>query len=329
MRTTIHIGPPKTGTTALQAALHGAPKKLHDSGVLYPRPVGGLDHHAYIAEAMRPHMSRWIASRHAGDLDDFQRQVEAQAEVIRSQTEMHPPEVLILSAEEFFFDLRYAKDTSALDWLDAHSDSVTVVAYARRPSERYLSLAQQVLKASHILPPTAYAMRGPLEGWLARYPETVHVRPYSSDIVADFLGTYAPAAAERIRPGRRPNESMSAEAMALLQEYRLQHHAHEPNHFSAESNDYLARLSAADVATPGLSRPRLLEEVAHAIDRAAVDTLWLREEFGVELPGVDYDHVHYEPVAAPERVDQFCHVDSARLAALHEVASPSARPSPA
>ena len=110
--------------------------------------------------------------------------------------------------------------------------------------------------------------------------------------------------------------SMSAEAMAIVQEFRKRHHPDGNNRFTRDTGMVIKHLAAQEEALGGKRRPVLRPEIRQMVDGASVDLLWLRDELGIRFDGLDYDTLGPPPEMTVSRVDDICLVDRERKAAL-------------
>ncbi len=138
----------------------------------------------------------------------------------------------VILSSEFLSDFRDPADISALcAALFAHVDEVRALVYLRAPEPYLVSVFQQVLKQRP--PPRALARLWPdyrarIAPWDAVLgAERVTVRPFAraafagGDLLTDFARHAGLAPDTLPRTARRANESLSAEAVALLHAYRL------------------------------------------------------------------------------------------------------------
>jgi|GEM_PF-854995 len=143
MRFILHIGLPKTGTTAIQKFLYDNRKKLlEEHSVLYPKTgISGLK---YPAHYFIPH-SLFPAKReeHKKNLG-----VDLEVSVLRQQIfdeiSEHQPKVVILSCEDFF----HFTQEKIYEFKDLYDFPVTnVICYIRRQDLAAESMYRQNVKA--------------------------------------------------------------------------------------------------------------------------------------------------------------------------------------
>jgi hypothetical protein len=342
---------PKAGSTALQAGLANARDRLARQGILYPRgPFISRTHNFLIAgiEERKRQLPRLLRNAYRDRMGDIEPAFRAWMADLRSSIASRRPDTMVLSSE-WLFRLRGDSRFDRLsEVLRGFGDSIEVVAYVRRPSDQYLSAAQQILKGSHVIKPVApIRYRAALEGF-ARIADRMHVVKYDraafpeGDIVRHFLVTFLPQASgigETI-VDKAVNATISAEGMSILADYRRINHRRRRNRFTADTDRLLVAIRAADQFAGGDARPRLLAPVREEIDRASEDILWLREAYGVVFDGIDYDAVVAPLLPVREmkrrakRIEEICVVDPARrekvlMRAIHVIASdsPSAKSS--
>lgn len=310
MKTILHIGMPKTGSTALQECLRASRDQLAANGVLYPANPPGcpFNNHRMLVFGFTPyqrlprHILRYASYTEDNIAEKYREFLDGVAQQVQSQR----PAVTILSSETLFRSLRPEARRSLVEALEPLGDEVRVAVYLRRPSEFYLSNIQQILKQSHDL------------GWLRvratfdpvrTYAETfgrdaVAVRTYArnalvdGDIVADFLANHVterPIDATGLRRGRNQNETVSAESMDLLRRHRLAFHANANNVSKIDSTQLVGELRRCEKGA-GAQKPRLRPEIADAIDYSRNDPLRLRDAYGVIFPGLDYRRLERRPM---------------------------------
>ncbi len=294
-------------------------------GVLYPAPLGGFAGHALAAAFLAPGLSRGIQQFKDADPDRFDVLVKAQAAGILDEIEKFRPGTVILSSEYFFVNIAYARNLDLFAKLSEIASSVMIIAYARRPADWYLSTVQQVLKGSSMLPAPAYRVRHVLDSYEAKFPGAVTVRACEhdqlkdGDIVRDFAAIAAPDALDLLAGHtRRANESLSAEAMSILQEYRARTFPEQDNVFNPQTNSFLQRLIKLDRAAPGFTRPALTPAFEEAVNLGASELGWLLTRYGLRFANIDYGAIAQTigPSPAGLRVAEICVIDKGRRLAL-------------
>jgi hypothetical protein len=287
----------KTGSTVLQDCLLLSRDYLLSRGVLYPSNAGDVPYNnhrllAYPALGFE-RLPRHMLQNEAGPAD-LAAQYDSFVATVSEQIAAAEPDCLVLSAETLF-RASPGRLREALDRLGA--GNVEIAVYLRRPSEHYLSVLQQKLRASwQVLQPRPLAFRRTLEqyrdtfGADAMRPR-VFARPLlaDGDIVSDFCAAYLADRVDRsgLRTGHRKNETTSAEAMDILRCYRWDFDRDRNDQFNRETRQLLDELRTADAAL-GAQRPRLRPGLADLVDQATDEPLWLRDTYGLEFPGYDY-----------------------------------------
>jgi hypothetical protein len=302
MKTVLHIGMQKTGSTALQGCLLASQTYLAGRGLLYPRNPPGckFNNHRLLLFGFVPH---WRMPRHIRRYDRYSEasQADDYAEFLahlRRQVETLRPSALVLSTESLFRRITPAGGRSLRKALGDLADDLTIAAYVRRPSEFFLSNLQQRLKHAHsigrIRVPRPHLV---LDRYAAAFgegrlvPRVYHRRLLrDGDIITDFLAAYLPDVdvdRQRLKPGRNSNDTVSGEAMDVMRRYRLAFHRRDDNVITRDSVELIRELRRADAAV-GAGRPRLRPEIADLIDYARSDPLVLRDRWGLAFPDFDY-----------------------------------------
>lgn len=292
-----HIGQAKTGTSSLQTTLFESHRKLLRHSVLHVQPATKngnsreltpilLDPNAF--SDLR--LARWGQTR-AGALEAARREW---ANIV-AQTAKHTPETLVISSESFFRKLDPACAETLVEKLKSVAEDTRIIAYVRSPQSHFLSLAQQRLKEKtrpNAKPAPANRFRRVLGPFSQLFPGKLSLNVFdrsnlvSGDIVADFASKYLPNVpwGDLSTPKKERNVSLSAEAMAVLQDINLGHIT--PTRSNAKSIAFIRKL---DATIPNPSRPKLHAHIAEdIINRSAEDLFWLRDEFGLTFPDIDY-----------------------------------------
>lgn len=324
----LHIGHPKTGTTALQTVLTGNRAMLLDAGVAYP---AGSEPSGYKHSLARPYLNGTdgISLRRKTGLEgDALRDVSLRYwESLKAELRTTAHRQVVLSCENLF-------STPTSDGfrqkLSAICDSVTVVAYLRSPAKRILSQLNQNVRMfkSFELPPAEF-YRPVIEAYRSGGFDRISLNLFEpkamldGDVVSDFAAKYLPEGlAPLSRAGvERSNESVSNEALSLLLETSTRWLAEGRPDMHQRRAGLVAKIAAADLALGGETRPSLRPEVAEALTARSTDLPWLRDSCGIVFGDVDYGLVGKALPTLPDRITsvaQLCPVDGDRLEALRE-----------
>jgi hypothetical protein len=296
-----HIGMAKTGSTALQTALHGSADYLADKGVLYPRDPDrprSLNHRLFATQAARVSRLPWHMVDFGGPAEAAARFGTFRTHVLRDIERLRP-DLLLFSAETMFTRIRASyRRRLPRAFFDFGIRAPVFVVYVRRPSERYVSALQQALRRSaEVRQPRRRDWRGPVTDYEELFGKgCVRLHLYhrfalrDGDVVADFCARHlAPRGVESgrlIRPGET-NVSVSSESMRILRDFRAEFHGRADTRLIAAVDALREALRAADAAC-GAARPRLRPEVAEMMDYASDEPLWLRDRHGIVFPDFDY-----------------------------------------
>lgn len=299
MRLILHIGSGKTGTTTLQSTLCAHAEQLMQAGILYPTPLYNKVNHNYLAALVHPmrDMPREFTSGETASYEDIQARGAAFWNDIRRQIKASNPETVVLSGE-YFFGLSQAKMDLLRSLLSEVFHDVHVVAYVRHPATFYVSWMQQIVKASHeIRPPADFTFR--VRASLTRYAESFDGRLavrsshrnslLRGSIVDDFITTHLEA--DEVLPRAitvtDANESMSGEAMCIMQSLRRHGWPDENGHFTPASTHVEHVLHLIRDRSP--QAPATLRPPIHAAMtlRHQSDIEWLASEHGIVFEGHD------------------------------------------
>lgn len=327
-RVILHIGMPKSGTTALQNTLRANRKLLLKHGIIYPAGGGLPANHnilvvPFLSAGKLPRIFREIYK------DKPEQRLEDVLQVIRGvadQARKKGAHTVILSGEMLFKALTEENVDQLRSMLLSIGDRITVVAYVRHPAKFYLSMAQQAIKASFRIPqPKGRGFRKILESY-ARVGDEMIVNAYDrdmlhgGDITQDFckkvlgfednlLGQLTAVLS---------NETMTAEGMDILLRYRKHACKDKNGIFTADSNLVGKVIREIDPEIPNFARPVLNPEIVEGIVRSSVDLPWLRDTWNIEFPDVDYNLPFSEEVKSitPRFVSDVCKLDEKRRESL-------------
>lgn len=297
MRLVLHIGTPKTGTSTLQRVFDSNRRRLGRHGVIYPKPGFGRRNHNLLTAVLHGPDDMPREFRAGGrSADELAAMSETCWESIGQQLARSKASTAIISGE-YFFNLDEPKLTRLYERVTPLADEIDVVCYVREPAAYYVSRMQQRVKGTaKVAPPGRF--RTHIAAALTRHldlaPGRVVARPFDrsalvdGDIVADFLTTFVPDGAPLVGhlAGVRANESMSAEAMCILQTLQRRGWPETDNRFKPETTNVIETLAAqlSDIPqTPARLRPEL---EAALIRNLRDDLVFLDERFGIRFDDI-------------------------------------------
>lgn len=303
MDTILHIGLAKTGTTYLQGTLKKSRAYLASCGILYPKNPDGskfASHKILASFTMDPNRYGPDLKRLLGDSTKRTALQEAFLSNLEEERKDHQPDITLFSAEHLS---SHSVSASLIREMLAkvNAGSTKCVVYFRRPGAHFLSRLQQSVKNTHKIP----KFHGHIERTLAEYTDVFCdddfiIRVFDrddligGDIVTDFCAAVLPQ--DRIKPDELTtasfaNETLSAEAITILMEFRSHFFGDLPNKKTLEVASLIDALRSIDVELE-FQRPKLRAGVAEAIDYSTLTPLVLRDRFGVEIR--DFDYVRLE-----------------------------------
>ena len=329
MKAIVHLGMPKTGSTAIQATLAIQREHLRQHGFVYPQTLGKEGpQYAFMVRAIvldsSPERARKVApkfryqqTRELASDDTFEERLSA---------EIEGADTMIVSSESFWNQPDVAQPVGR--YLARFADEVTLIVYLRRQDLHLASWHGQSTKGnwrdrapdlSPMAPsPPQYQFHDRLAEWRASVPHArIIARPYErselvgGDVIADFAH-HAGLPLDLEARGGRTNPSLDAVAVSFLMRLnaRLQRPQGEGRHRGRQlvQRTLAARAEASAAGSepppgaPGhglpservsLSREQALAYLERFADQnAAVAREYLGREDGV---------LFREPVKGPER----------------------------
>jgi hypothetical protein len=311
MHLILHIGTAKTGTTSLQVSLASNRRALARRGVLYPEPPAHRVNHNLLTTLLGPSVRVPREFLEMGDEASLRKLGQRYWDGIRREVARSAANVVVISGE-YFYGLPGEGVARLRELLaDLAGDDIEVACYLRGPAEYYVSMMQQQVKASHtVQPPSRFQWRA--AACLTRYLETFSAplvvrsaeRPalVQGDVRRDFVQTFLPQIDLGGPITRAPilNESMSAEAMCILQAVRRRGWPDEDGRFAPESNRLVAALNGMREGSPLQSSPELRADIRDAFVRKhAADLRFVEERFGIRFASVADDGGRAEPDPPP------------------------------
>ncbi len=303
MKIIMHIGMPKTGSTAIQFALTKNREQLINAGVLYPinpHPFSEhVKHSIYVSMLRRGDSEQWnrfpdaeakIISTYGGSFDFYSYWLDD----LKKQIAVAKPHTLLIS-EEVFFGVLGNKKSKIHDNLrklstdlNVAEDNIIFVGYLRSPPDYYLSSCQQNLKskpeirdidsANYI--PTFRRIVDSYKSHCKIFPFDKKIFP-EGDVVRHFTRLFLGIELGSLG---KPNETISAPAMSILQDYRSIFYSEKNQRQSPKQVEFLINALRDGDGNLGFGRPTLRDEVKDAIWQSVESDLhWLNENFGIDF----------------------------------------------
>ena len=321
---TLHIGMPKTGTTALQNTLRASAKTLTRHGILYPAGGALPKNHSLLLGGLKPEhaLPRQFRQAYADGRGSIQKDLERLLDEIGRAIAREKPEHVVLSGEALFRPLGPHKAEKLLRYACA---AVGPHPRARLRAQPGAALPLAAPAADQGVEPGSCPSRRPayrrvLESY-ERVTSDIEVvafdrkRLRGGDISLDFLHRVAPdlAIPQDGLELQASNKSISAEGMDLLHKYRKFNHDGIDGTFTKDTRALLDAIAAFDAET-GFRRPELVEGVRRYLETSCVDLLWLRDRHGILFGDVDYAAISADAPTPPlpERIGDVLVLDEDR-----------------
>ena len=320
----LHAGAHKTGTTTIQHLLSNNRYSLLNDGVLYPEITSWPINHtpvttgiAYSENDIGRMVQAYLNDHKISQKNYYSRIIYD----LQSQLRKNNYKNAVISAEALF------KGTSAFNIEKLVTDlgfelkNTEVIINLRNPAEHYLSLVQQRIKhSSSFKYPAPYRFRRMIESFETLGVRAIHVRAIEfleADVGQSFLWLIGGRNTKLLPSGGSKNVTMSAEAMHLLQEKRLDDF---PDHDDAPlktMKQYMKWLKQADAYFEN-PKPRLHESIRSLIlHRAKDDIWWLARYYDPKaigwLDGIPDNRVNLDLRRPTLKIHHICQVDADRV----------------
>lgn len=301
-RALVHIGTNKTGTTAIQESLARAAKDDKLAGIAFPMLPGYTQkvatNHNFFRVLYRPVSELSRRFTYPTDTPEADRDRDVLAFRAALADAVAENDRFIFSGE--FLSTLTPEEIEAFhhELFELGITEITPVIYIREPVSRYLSSVQQRIKASSTVPHPARYRDGALKilrNWHRAFPNLI-VRPFDraqlreGDVVADFLHVVSEHFGTDLTESKiesvSSNESISAEGMLILQQYRERFHSERDNIYQEDSSELIRQLVRSKGAV-SQTRPKLSTSAQQTIAANHVEHLKeLRAIYGIEYGAV-------------------------------------------
>ena len=124
---------------------------------------------------------------------------------------------------------------------------------------------------------------------------------YGGDIALDFASRFIPDCLQDVEAcaAGSINETVSAEAMSILQSYRIENHSDRSDIHTEDTSILLDVIREIEMKSGLFTRPKLKPEIASLVDRLSRDVFWLRNKFGVSYENIDEAIIDGEEPVGP------------------------------
>lgn len=297
-RAILHIGPPKTGTSSIQASLSDSRLALARCGILYPGTF--RDHSGALLALFRGGAQNYVRARNRIDTPDASPMSPKRFAAVQEQLRGRDWHTLILSTE-MMYGLKPPAMKQIKEWLDQYVDSYHLVAVMRDPIDWAVSYTQQRFKKEAdvdavLADPRTLNLQQTFTRWEDVLGAGHHQILAFEELIADPAGMaagflnrlgLADAAAVLSQNVTVQNESLSWEAAMMLAEVNKR----RPFFVDGERNP--ARSGAELSAFVGVRGQRfdLTDAVRRQVfDETREDVAWVRDRFGItryDYPAAD------------------------------------------
>ena len=135
MRVVLHVGLPKTGTTAIQRTLAANRPVLAAQGILYPASLGRVYHWKLAALALQDPLAPWAGA--TARTDGLEGGPDAILHALQDEIAQVRPNILLISSEHLTSRLQFPTDYENLRTLLAAIDAQTEALIYLRPIADY------------------------------------------------------------------------------------------------------------------------------------------------------------------------------------------------
>lgn len=318
MRIILHIGTGKTGTSSIQESLFRAREKLLENGILYP-DIPGFTNQNFLAMAAAQGVPREYQAELGYDLETLIQESKKCWDMVKSDAEKADAKTVILSGEYFFSHGNPTFWKNLISTKFGPNSEIEVICYVRAVEPYYISAIQQHIKGGHNIEyPYTMPLFDRLEKW--NQSGTLTVREFSreklidGDVVSDFLETCE--LGQDIVPlnaRKRVNETISAESMSIIVDYRRTLHAESENKFMPDSSLLFRRLRLIESEIGGLQfigKPQLTPAASAALAQKDSETEKINTGYALSMQKPQAPKVPPLPKNRPLNIEDIFIVDS-------------------
>ena len=296
MKLILHIGTGRTGTQSIQDITKKNIDVIEKAGVHYPILERRNHHNALALPLVGANPPRYLRNRYGSDVETNLNEFSKFFDLIASSAASSSCDTCLLSSEFLGRVFDQAAGEIVFSKLRTIFSHITVLCYTRSPSSYYLSATMQTLKASGNLKTPEKQNIYRIAKSYEPFADEITIREFNrstllnGDVRQDYFNTIIPGLFEsfgKVPPSK--NESISAEIMEIIQEYRNQFWANADNQFNDETDRLLDYLVATAKDNELYSKPSLKPEIKAKLDCADTNLQKLKSEFGFAYSSVDYD----------------------------------------
>lgn len=333
-RLLLHVGHPKTGTTALQSVLAANAARLaNQSSILYPtRTTPTAIKHALAIPWLLGVESGAIRRAASEDnREKLKRLSKKYWESITREIVSMQASDLILSAEGFWILHKASSDNRAsfVQTIGSIAHYISIAGYLKSPASYFLSMLNQKLRNFRPVElPRPHYYKASIEAWetlgFDSYNWRIFDRKYleKGDIVEDFCKHNLPHALDSSQLRRdgfeKANASVSNEALVILEELAVKYPELKRHTHDDRRRKIIEILREEDILIGGDYRPSLTEAATEAITSRCKDLAWLQAR-GLLFPDVNPSLIGASDSNTRDvytKVSDFCPINTERLAGL-------------
>lgn len=299
----LHIGPPKTGSSALQGTLSRAGDILAAKGFLYP----ALEkNHKFLVSCFLEDPAAFRYNIEEGRKTDDAIKAHNAAMLEQFEQEIAGSDADVILSSEHLSLLAEPEIRALSEYLHRHFDDVTVLCYARSPIYQTVSRIQQSVKLGRLTlaeattaPPITH-YKEIITGWVEVFgKDRVEVLPFPGDppdrqdIVRHFTGHIGIWTEELADLAVVSNTSLSGAGLYVVDAL---------NRFAPRGSDQRAMQRYAQC----IKGPRFFPEQAlidAVLAEVAEDNAYLRDEWGIEFADVSVTPVRRDEMFTEETME--------------------------